>query len=201
MEMLALLLSAIMLASTAQAQLFAPATKEGVHYFRFMDIKRPQFSTLSLFNMSDFSPYGALADAALITHSTADGTLVPAKLQGILPPAAWVPLQVGIGGSLANRVILHFGTSYNVGSALATSVIKVSGLSTSPTAVAIRNLLSQGLDIGSGELGFFAGVGFAGELVKDGHFQSVAGMFPGRGIGPILQGASKYSLGLIFKPK
>jgi len=201
--MMKLLVALLIFAAPASANtVIGFSGSEGTRYLRTLDIRHPQFAVVSLFNVRDRAVYGALTDVALLTHSTADGTLVPKALQGVLPPSAWVPLQAGIGGSLSNRVIIHLGTSYNVGSTLASSIVTISGLSYNPTAQAIKKLMSDGLEIGkAGDLGFYVGIGLAGELVSDGHFQSIKGMFPGEGFGDILQNASKYSIGLTFRPK
>jgi len=196
-----LLLLLVLITPAASAQVFAPAGKEGVHYFRFIDVKHPRTATQELFDI-DLSLYGSLVDVALITHDTIDGTVIPTSMQKYLPPSAWVPFQVGAGGSLSGRLILHAGMSYNVGSLLATSVIGVAGMSSSPTGINIKKFFSEGLSIpGVGDAGFYAGVGIAGAIVQEGHFQGIQAMFPGQGIGPILNNAAKYSLGVTFKPK
>jgi hypothetical protein len=174
---------------------------EGSRYFRLLDPMRPELSAASLFNVKDGEFYGGVTDLAVITHDTADGTIIPEKLQGLLPPAAWTPLKVGVGGSLSNRVVIDIGMSYNVGATLATSIIKICGLTENPTAVTIRDLMVKGLDTGKGDLGFELGIGVGGDLVSEGHFQSFKNMFPGEGIKDILHSSAKYSIGLTFRPK
>jgi len=202
MKKVILLALLALLVTPAGAQVLAPAGKPGVHYLRWMDIRHPQIAALTLFNLNDRAMFGGLADVAIITHSTLDGTMIPKTLQPYVPPAAWVPLQAGVGGNLSSRVIVHLGSSYNVGWTLATSIVKIAGLSTSPTGEAVKQLFSDGMELGdAGTLGFYVGIGMAANVVDDGHFQSVKAMFPGQGLGPVLQNAAKYSLGLSFKPK
>jgi len=171
-------------------------------YFRPIDIHRPQMAAVTLLNVSDRALYGSLVDVALITHSTVDGTIIPAFLREYVPPAAWTPLQLGVGGSLSGNMLMHIGSSYNIGAALATSIIRIAGQSATPAGKGIAALFSDGLALGgAGTAGFYMGIGIAGMPVVDGHFQSLPAMFPGQGIGPLLQNASKYSLGLTFRCK
>ena len=177
-----------------------PALASAGPYLRLIDIHHPQTDAMSLYKVEDRSFLAGVTDLALVTHSNADGSLVPQSLQKYVAPEPWVPLQVGVGGSVTGNAFIHLGTSYNVGSQLASSIIKLTGSSGNPTAKAFGDFMGAGLALpGGGTLGFAAGVGLAAQLVQDGHFQSIPAMFPGRGPGPILVNASAYSIGLAWK--
>jgi hypothetical protein len=178
----------------------APAVAEASPYLRPIDINHPQTGAVSLYRVRDRSFLAGVADLALVTHSNADGSLVPTPLQKYIAPEPWVPLQIGFGGSVTKNAYIHLGTSYNVGAQLASSIIKLTGTSANPTARAVTDFLGDGLVLSGGStLGFAAGVGLAGQIVEDGHFQNVRAAFPGCGPGAILENAAAYSLGLAWK--
>ena len=177
-----------------------PCSANAGPYLRIADLKHPQTDAVSLYRMRDRSFLAGVTDIGLITHSNEDGTLVPESLRKWISPEPWVPLQIGFGGSVTGNAFIHFGTSYNVGAQLASSIVKLTGQSSNPTAKAITDFMGAGLVLPGGSvLGFAAGIGLAAQPVEDGHFQSVRAMLPGRGIGPILENASAYSLGLAWK--
>jgi len=180
----------------------AKASAQATPYFRLMDVHHVQTDAITLFAVNDSRFVGAVTDVALITHVNADGSLIPQKLQDIgLIPEPWVPLQVGLGGDIHTNALIHMGSSVNVSAFVAGSAIKICGGIKNPTAKAIADFMTTGLDLGQeyGVVGFSAGIGVAGNIVNNGHFQSAKAMFPGQGIGEILKNASTYSLGLAWK--
>jgi len=170
-------------------------------YFRLIDIKHPQTDNSLVYAMKNGAFVGGVTDIALITHANADGSIIPASLQRLgLAPEPWVPLQVGIGGELSGNAFMHIGASANVSAFVAGSIIKMCGGLSNPTAKAIGKFMTDGLTLpGGSTLGFSAGIGIDGGFVHEGHFQSFNAMFPGRGLGQILENASAYTIGLAWQ--
>lgn len=171
-------------------------------YFRPIDIHHTQTDAINLFKLSDGQYIGSVVDLALVTHSNADGSIIPQKLQDIgFLPEPWVPLQVGFGGNVHQNALIHLGASANVSAFVAGSIIKACGGISGPKAKAVADFMTTGLDLGAkyGIIGFSAGIGIAGNIVTDGHFQSLRAMFPKQGFGENLKNSSAYSLGLAWK--
>lgn len=137
--------------------------------------------------------YG-VTDLALITHSPADGTLLPGFIQKYMPPVAWVPLHAGFGGSFRNEVIFDLGTSLNVSPAMAALLMKGIGTSSQPWLQAVKKAFEC-----SGDVSIRIGGSLGGHLVKDGVFQSAKEFFPGQGVGEILGNASMLNFGVAWK--
>lgn len=132
----------------------------------------------------------AVTDLALITHSTADGTIIPESWQSIIPPESWVPLQVGFGGSFSGAATLSLGASANVAPVLAATLFRAVDKNSNGLAVATKTALA-----GSPQGGIRLGLALAGQAANEGHFQSLNAMFPGRGIGAIVGNAYRVSFG------
>ena len=82
-------------------------------YFHYMDPSNPQISAGALFDpRGDITRTQAVTDIAIVTHSTTDGSIIPASWQSYIPPEAWVPLQIGGGGTGGNYII-NVGSSVN----------------------------------------------------------------------------------------
>src|SRR5438552_3585414 len=80
-------------------------------YFHLIDPAHMQMSAGFLISPKTPSNTAGVTDLAIVTHSSADGTVVPEKWQSVLPPESWVPLQVGFGGSFKGEAIIAPGTS------------------------------------------------------------------------------------------
>ncbi len=159
-----------------------------------------QTSSVAHWQFSDASFRGMTQDVPLLTHSTADGTMVPEVLRKYVAPAAWVPLQVGFGGSMSNRAIIHVGTSYNASAQLAHAASAALKNRECPATKSVLSVIEKGMALpGGSTVGFAAGAGLLPEIVKEGQFQSLAGMFPGEGLGEILKNVSGLSLALAWK--
>lgn len=165
-------------------------------YFRPMDPAHIQQDAIGLYAVRDRSFLGGVTDIALLTHSSKDGSIIPERLQEWIAPENWVPLQIGFGGDITKNALMHVGASYNVGGQLAHFIVKATGSSETGVGKGINQVFQDGLTLPNGSnIGFALGLGLAASVVKEGHFQSVMAMFPGQGLGPILTGASCYSLG------
>ena len=177
-----------------------PSVASANPYFRLLDTNHIQADALSLYRVSDFSFVGAVTDIAIITHSTADGTIMPKFLQDRgIAPEPWVPLQIGVGGSVTGNLRGHIGSSFNVSQFAAQSIIGFCGINPSGTGKQVADFFGQGLNLGGSTLGFAAGIGIDAQIISEGHFQSFRGMFPYRGLGANLYNNADYSLGLAWK--
>jgi len=73
-------------------------------YFRLIDIKHPQVSMGAYHNLADGASYAG-GSLALITHSPADGCMIP----GVC--TSWTPLSIG---ATTDRHSLTIGASANI---------------------------------------------------------------------------------------
>jgi len=112
-------------------------------YFRPLDISHPQVSAGAIFSAQGIQQSVGVTDLALITHSTADGSIIPASLQKWIAPEDWVPLQIGAGGSFSGSAIINVGASVNVAPQIASLAIEGLGKSSSATAKALEAALSS----------------------------------------------------------
>jgi hypothetical protein len=169
-------------------------------YFGIPSSGHFQTDALSVYQMKTRALTGVQTDLALVTHSTAT-TIMPKFLQAKgVPTIPWA-LASGAGGSLSGNAFVNINLSVNWTSVLATSIINLTGKSSSPIAAGVTDFFTQGLALpgNNGTLGFAGGVGLVGQAVNEGHFQSFAAAFPGRGPGAILENAACYTLGLAWK--
>jgi len=112
-------------------------------YLRPIDISHPQVSAGAIFSASGIKQSVGVTDLALITHSTADGSIIPASLQKWIAPEDWVPLQLGAGGSFSGSAIVNVGSSVNIAPQIAALAIKALGKSSSPSAKSLQAVLSS----------------------------------------------------------
>lgn len=159
-------------------------------YFRLIDPSHPIIGAGLLIAPKDPLNTVAITDLALITHSTADGTIIPKSWQQILPPESWVPLQIGFGGSLRGDAVIAPGTSANIAPVLAAALLHGVDSNSAGWARAFKSALT-----GQGPGQLRLGGAMQGSLVKGGVFQSAKEMFPGRGIGEILGNAARIDVG------
>ena len=185
----------------ASAGIIGLPSTAGKQYFRLMDIHHPKTDAIGLYSIKSFEFIGGVTDIALITHATADGSLIPDVLQKQgFAPEPWVPLQVGIGGSAQTGYVRgHIGSSFNASSFLAQTAMNM--LQAHPTGFTkgVTDLLTSGLALpGGSTVGFSTGLGLAANFISEGHFQSGKQMFPYQGLGPNLMNASCFSIGLAW---
>jgi len=112
-------------------------------YFRPIDISHPQVSAGAIFSASGIKQSVGVTDLALITHSTADGSIIPASLKKYLAPEDWVPLQIGAGGSFTGSAIVNVGASINIAPQIASLAISALGKSGSASAKALQTALES----------------------------------------------------------
>jgi hypothetical protein len=169
------------------------------HYFRLADVHHLLISAGTLYDLRGLAPVEYVTTVALITHSTADGTIVPPKLQALgISPEDWVPLEVGFGGSakitgghLSGNAITTFGTAGNACPLVLGWAVKNIGDSAPlPLQIVKAAILGDGTDYAKLRIGYV----FQGQAISDGVFQSAKEMFPGRGVLDIANRAGRFEL-------
>lgn len=163
-------------------------------YFRPIDPNHPQVGAGFLISPKDPIKTMAVSDLALITHSTKDGTIIPDNWQSLIPPESWVPLQIGLGGSFTGSATIAPGMSANLAPIVAANLLRGVDGNSSGVAQAIKTAL-----VGSGQGYIRLGGALAGDIVNDGHFQSLKAAFPGRGIEEIIGNAARINVGYAWK--
>lgn len=155
-------------------------------YFRFVNWSHPILSAGILIDQNHPAHITGVTDVALITHSTADGTLIPLSWQGIVPPEDWVPLQFG-GGYGGGKGIINTGTSLNMApplTAILLGHLKPSGF---------KDALMSGFS-GSGNSIFAFGPSLVATPVVDGTLLPINQWIVGRGIGAILNNSLRWEV-------
>ena len=158
-------------------------------YFRLMNPSAIQQSAGVLFPVQG-GPTSAVTDIAIVTHSPADGCLIPTSWQGMIPCEDWAPLALGAGGSLTGQATVVADSTINVAPQIAALAFK--GITSSSPAV--LQDIKTAFD-GTGPLKLRIGYGLAGTPVQGGTFEPFDKMFPGRGIGGILAEGSRVVVG------
>ena len=182
-----LLLVLTLMCAGAMAALATP-------YFRLMDPSHPVIGAGFLISPKALDKTYGVTDLALITHSVVDGTIIPESMLPYFPPVAWVPLHVGGGGSFKGNVIVDIGTSMNISPTVAALLLYGVDNRSQGWAGAVKRVLE-----GSGSVSLRIGGSLAGNLVKDGAFQSAKEMFPGAGIGEIISNNSMLNFGMAWR--
>jgi hypothetical protein len=181
------LLLAAALAASASVASAAP-------YFRLLDPAHPQVGASFLISPKSPGATIGVTDVALVTHSPADGTVIPDAWRPYVPPVAWTPLQLGAGGSLRGDAIVAPGTSANLAPAVAALLLRGVGASSSGWAQALQAALT-----GTGPGQIRLGVAFAGLAVRNGTIQSAKEAFPGRGLGEIVGNSARLDCGAAWR--
>lgn len=145
------------------------------------------------FDTTGNAPMACTTDTAVLTHDTADGSIIPWQWQPLLPPEDWA-LSFGGGGDLHGEAVINGSLTANVAPQIASLLFK--GVST--TSPQWEQGVKTFVD-GSGNVSLRLGVGFYGDFVKQGHFQSASATFPGKGFGDILNRAKRAEVGLAWK--
>lgn len=182
------------LATVSGTAVDAPATIEPVivgkpngHYFRFMDPHHLQLSAGTLYDLHGVAPLTYVTEVAIVTHSTADGSILSPKLQKLgISAEDWTPFQVGAGGSakivggrLKGGAVVAFGTSGNACPlVLGWAVSNVGPGAPLAMQIAKAAILGDGTDYAKLRIGYV----FQGTAIADGVFQSAKEAFPGRGV-------------------
>ncbi len=169
--------------------LFAAARSEAA-YFRLLDPRHIQQSAAMLYDPAGLDNSMGVTDIAIITHSTLDGSIVPERLQGYLPPEDWSPLALGFGGSLRGDAVVSAGASVNIAPQIGAMLLKAVDSNSPQWAQVIK-----GAFLGSGNGKLRIGWAEMGTAVKAGVFQSAKEAFPGRGALDILHRAGRIEVG------
>jgi hypothetical protein len=144
------------------------------------------------FDTTGHSPAACTTDIGVVTHSTADGSIIPWAWQPLLPPEDWA-LSIGGGGDLKANSVINFSASVNVAPQLAALAFKAVDASSPQYLQDIKTFAS-----GTGNARLRIGLGLYGAATKDGHFQSFAASFPGQGILDIFNRAKRVEVGLAW---
>ena len=166
-------------------------------YARPIDFSHVQQSAALDIDPNGVAPSVIMTDFALLTHSNADGSIIPKAWQSWCPPENWAILEIGFGGSahvsglkLAGNAIVHVGSSLNVAPQLGALILaKVDA--TSPTALQAVKAAMLGINGGGVRIGY----GLDGDFMYDGKLQSMKEAFPGQGALDILKKASRVTVG------
>jgi hypothetical protein len=171
------------------------ASSHATPYARPFDAKNIHQSAGCGFDTTGNSPMACTTDIAILTHDTSDGSIIPWAWQPLLPPEDWA-VSVGGGGSIKGEAVINASATSNVAPQLASLALK--GITNSSPAWAqdVKTFAE-----GTGALQLRLGIGFYGNAVVQGHFQSFAAAFPGRGIGDILNRAKRLEVGVAWKFK
>lgn len=180
--------------SLIAALLFLPSLSFASPYFRLLDLSHPQVGAGFLIAPKDPLSSIAVTELALLTHSAADGSIVPASWQSVLPPESWVPLQAGFGGSFNGELTLEAGSSANIAPVVGSLLLRGVDQNSSGWAAAIKSAL-----VGSPDGGIRLGGALAGITVKNGVFQSAKEAFPGQGFLEIVSNAARVDFGYAWK--
>lgn len=166
-------------------------------YFRLMDPNHVHQSAAVLVDPNGNQPNVAVTDIAIFTHSTEDGSIIPASWQAYVPPENWSPLELGGGGSakvyaghLSGSAVLHIGSSVNLAPQLGALFLAKVDKTSAPALQAVKNAM-----LGVGGSGVRLGGGLGGTVVKDGVFQSVKEAFPGQGVVDIVKKSGRLTVG------
>lgn len=159
-------------------------------YFRLIDPSHPHFGAGFLISPKDPTNTAGITDLAIITHSTADGTIIPATWQTIIPPESWVPFQIGFGGSFKGEAVVAPGTSANIAPIIASLTLRGVDQNSAGWARAVKTAL-----MGTSGGGVRLGGSLAGVMVREGHFQSFKAAFPGQGFAEIVSNSARIDVG------
>lgn len=170
--------------------MFAPSSLWASPYFRRISADNIQQSAGFLYDPRGIESTVGVSEVALITHSTRDGSLIPREWWSWIPPEDWSPLAIGGGGSLEGNAVIDASASVNLAPQIGALLLK-GVTSTSPRWLQVTKGALLGSSVGKVRIGWAA----AGNVVRDGVFQSFKEAFPGRGPIGILREASRIEVG------
>jgi len=177
------------------AVLLLVAVPSHAAYFRVLGFGAPVQQSLStLLDPFGLKDSAAVTDLALITHSTADGTIMPAFCQANwCPPESWSPLAIGAGADLKGNKVINVDTTVNLAPQLATLILNKVGAGSPSWLQVVKSGLAgtsaARVRIGWGELGY---------ATRNGVFQSAKEAFPGAGALDILRQAGRVDIGVAW---
>ncbi len=145
------------------------------------------------FDTTGHAPAACTAAVAVLTHDTADGSIIPWAWQPLLPPEDWA-VAFGGGGSFKGEAIISGSLTFNVAPQIAALAFKAVSAS-SPLWVQNVKAFAEG----SANPSLRLGAGFYGTVVHEGHFQSFAAAFPGSGIVDIMNRSKRVEVGVAWK--
>ena len=173
--------------------LSVPSAAQARPYFRILDLSHPQIGAGLLIDPRAPERTLAVTDLAIITHSVEDGSMIPESWRPVVPPIAWA-FQIGAGGSFQGEATIAPGVSANLAPSIAAVALRGVDSSSAGWARAIKSALT-----GQGQGQLRIGGALAGVLVREGHFQSVAAAFPGRGFAQIIANAARVNVGYAWR--
>lgn len=172
----------------------APRASFAGAYFRGFDPNNiHQSAGFLLDTHANGDPVAGVTDIALITHSTADGSIIPVTLQKWLPPENWSPLSVGAGANFKVDGVIDLGSSINVAPQIGALFLAAVDSSSAPWLQAVKGSLL-------GNLPLQTRIGYAEVLrvARAGTILPPDQMLPGRGLGDILNRAGRVNLGVAW---
>lgn len=161
--------------------------KPSGHYFRLVSGGNMVWSAGTTYDLHGIAPITYLTDLGIITHSSADGSVIPASWQKLgISAEDWVPLQVGAGGSakivggrLTGNAVVAFGTAGNVAPmVLGWAVSNIGPSAPAALQIAKAAIVGDGTDYVKLRIGYV----FQGQAISGGTLQSAKEAFPGRGV-------------------
>lgn len=155
------------------------------HYLRFMDPHHIQQSASMLYSPSNRFPAAGVTDVCAVTHSTADGSIIPKNLWSWLPPEDWCALEVGAGGQWNPRehgnAIVDAGLSANV----APQLLGWTAIAVTSSSPQWLQVYKSAITSSGGNVHLRLGVGEEAHMINGGLI-AVNQMLPGSGLGDIL---------------
>ena len=141
----------------------APRVVLASPYFRTISGGNVQTSVGALFSPKGASQTQGIMDVARGTHSTQDGSIIPAAWRGWIAPEAWTPLQVG-GGGTGGTYVANIGSSINILPQIQALAIKgLDAFGNTMSLAGLRSALSS-----QSAVTFAAGPSFAVNFCKSG---------------------------------
>lgn len=165
-------------------------------YFRLLDVHAIQQSASIDIDPNGKVPTSGITDIAIMTHSTADGTIMPAFCRNSWCPPENHAFTLGGGGNvgftngkLQGNSVMSGGWTVNAAPQLLGWAVQGIGNASAPW---LQGLKSQILS--SNGNGLRIGYSLDGNLVNNGTFIWKQ-IFPGQGFGDILKNASRIKVG------
>ncbi len=147
----------------------APSASIKSHpYFRFLGQRNWNVGEGPSFSAKGLAQTQNVTMLALITHSTADGSILPQSWVDAGLADSWTPLSVGFGFG-GGTTDVRLGCSANVSPMARNLIIKSLGYMHGPTARSLEGLFKAMPD----NLTFAFGPGLGAQVIRNGVFQPI----------------------------